>query len=322
MDFLTALFFIVILFKEEAVMLKRILLFLLTNILVVFTITFLLNILGITRYLYVYGVELYTLALICLIWGMGGAFLSLAMSRFTAKVFLGVRTISKNDIEYAPLYNIVEELSRRAGLKLVPEVGIYRSPEINAFATGPSKNRALVAVSTGLLNEMDRNQIEGVIGHEISHIANGDMVTMTLLQGVINAFVMFLARVLAFALNLFLSKSEDREEGGFGNPFLTYFFIQIFEIVFSLFGWIVVAFFSRYREFKADEGGAKYAGRNNMISALEKLKKVYEYNLQYEHANQSLNTFKISGKAGGFLSLFATHPPLEERIERLKKLNI
>ncbi len=298
-------------------MLKRIFLFFLTNILVVLTISFVLNILGITKYLYSYGINLQILAIFCLIWGMGGALISLGLSKFTAKLFMGVKTIDRNNPEYRELYNIVEKLSRRAGLPLVPEVGVYESPEINAFATGPSKKNSLVAVSTGLLNRMDREQIEGVIGHEISHIANGDMVTMTLLQGVINAFVMFLARILAFALNLFLSRDRD-ERGGFVNPFLTYFLIQIFEIVFSLLGLMVVAAFSRMREFKADEGGATIAGRNNMISALRELQNVYKQNLKYARENSSLNTFKISGKMGGLLSLFATHPPLEERIARLE----
>ncbi|MGC8765622.1 MAG: protease HtpX [Brevinematia bacterium] len=298
-------------------MFKRILLFVLTNLLVVFTITFVLNLLGITRYLYAYGINLQMLAVFCLIWGMGGALISLGMSKFTAKLFMGVKVIDKNDPYYRELYGIVETLSRRANLPAVPEVGIYESPEINAFATGPSKRNSLVAVSTGLLNRMDRGEIEGVIGHEISHIANGDMVTMTLLQGVINAFVMFLARVIAFAINIFLSRDRD-ERDGFVNPFLTYFLIQIFEVVFSLFGLIVVAGFSRMREFKADEGGARVAGRENMISALKELKNVYEHNLKYSRENSSLNTFKISGRMGGLLSLFATHPPLDERIARLE----
>jgi len=302
-------------------MIKRIFLFLLTNIFVVITITVVLNLLGITKYLYSYGINIPVLATFCFIWGMGGAFISLAMSKFTAKMFMGVKLIDKNNPEYRELYNIVETLSRRAGLPVVPEVGIYHSPEINAFATGPSKRNSLVAVSTGLLNRMDRGEIEGVLGHEIAHIANGDMVTMTLLQGVINAFVMFLARILAFALNIFLSR--DREErGGFSNPFLTYILISVFEIVFSILGLMVVAFFSRIREFKADEGGARFAGKKNMISALKELQKSYEHNLKFLKEESSLNAFKISGKKGGLLSLFATHPPLEERIRRLEKSQI
>ena len=178
-----------------------------------------------------------------------------------------------------------------------------------------------MAVSTGLLNRMDREQIEGVIGHEISHIANGDMVTMTLIQGVINAFVMFIARILAFAINAFLSRDRD-DERGFANPFLTYLLIQIFEVVFSFLGLMVVAFFSRLREFKADEGGAKLAGKQKMIEALKELQKVYEYNVKFASENEAINTLKISGKKGGLLSLFATHPPLEERIKRLENMQI
>ncbi len=302
-------------------MFKRIFLFLLTNIFVVFTLTFVLNIIGVTRYLYTYGINLQTLAIFCLVWGMGGALISLAISKFTAKLFMGVKTIKKGDPNFSEIYEIVENLSKKAGLPKVPEVGVYESPEINAFATGPSKGNALVAVSTGLLKRMDREQIEGVIGHEISHIANGDMVTMTLIQGVINAFVMFLARILALAINSFLSRDRD-EEGGFSNPFLTYFLIQIFEVVFSFLGLMVVAFFSRVREFRADEGGAKLAGKSRMIEALRELQRVYEYNEKFAKENEAINTLKISGKKGGLFALFATHPPLEDRIKRLEKLQI
>lgn len=302
-------------------MFKRIFLFVLTNIFVVFTITFVLNILGLTKYLYTYGINIQTLAIFCLIWGMGGALISLAMSKFTAKLFMGVKLIQKGDAHFSEIYEIVENLAKRAGLPKMPEVGIYESSEINAFATGPSKGNALVAVSTGLLNRMDREQIEGVIGHEISHIANGDMVTMTLIQGVINAFVMFISRILAFAINSFLSRDRDNERD-FENPFLTYLFIQIFELVFSFLGLIVVAFFSRLREFKADEGGAKLAGKQKMIEALKELQKVYEYNIKFANENEAINTFKISGKMGGLLSLFATHPPIEERIKRLENMQI
>ncbi len=302
-------------------MLKRIFLFLLTNIFVVFTLTFVLNLIGVTRYLYVYGINLQTLAIFCLIWGMGGALISLSISKFTAKLFMGVKTINKNDPVYGELYEIVENLSKRANLPKVPEVGIYESPEINAFATGPSKRNALVAVSSGLLKRMDREQIEGVIGHEISHIANGDMVTMTLIQGVINAFVMFLSRILAFIISSFISRDRD-DDRGFASPFLTYFLIQIFEIVFSFLGLMVVAFFSRIREFRADEGGAKLAGKQKMIASLRELQRVYEHNLNFTRENEAINTLKISGKNGGLLSLFATHPPLEERIKRLEKLQV
>jgi len=279
-----------------------------------------MNLLGIDKYLSQFGIDYQALLIICLIWGMGGAFISLSLSRAIAKLFMGVQLIDESSGGiYSQLYKLVAYLSEKAGLEKIPEVGVYDSPEINAFATGPSKNKALVAVSTGLLRNMDMDEIAGVLGHEISHIANGDMVTMTLIQGIINAFVMFLARIIAFVLSSFLSR--DREEREF-NPFLNYYLVMFLQTILSLLGSIVVAWFSRMREYKADEGGALLAGKQNMINALERLREAYDFNLQYTSQNSSLSTLKISGKKGGFLSLFATHPPLEDRIEHLKKLNI
>ncbi len=194
----------------------------------------------------------------------------------------------------------------------MPEVGIYFSPEVNAFATGPTRNRALVAVSSGLLETMDEDEIEGVLAHEVSHIANGDMVTMTLLQGVINAIVMFLARIIAFVIT---SKRDDDSRES--NPFLRYAVTVILEILLSFLGMIVVAWFSRYREYKADEGGANLAGRDKMIAALEKLRRTLERS-DLTHA-ETLKAFKISSKSS-LLNLFATHPPLEKRIQRLKEM--
>lgn len=190
----------------------------------------------------------------------------------------------------------------------MPEVGIYDSPDLNAFATGPSSSMALVAVSTGLMSRMNRAEIAGVIGHEITHITNGDMVTMTLLQGVVNAFVMFLSRVVAFVL---VNRDNER-------PGLMYYVVQIgLEILFMFLGSIVVAWFSRFREFRADKGGAKLAGRGSMIAALEELRRNYEPMPTTQAA--AIQTLQINGHPTGLMKLFASHPPLEERIERLMK---
>jgi heat shock protein HtpX len=296
---------------------KRVLLFAAVNLLVVLTISIILSVLGVDRRL---GGGGYTgLLIFCLIWGMGGAFISLAMSRLIAKWFNGVKLIDPATAEgdARELVETVHSLARQAGLPKMPEVGYYESPEVNAFATGPSRSRSLVAVSTGLVENMDRGEVEGVLGHEIAHIANGDMVTMTLIQGVINAFVMFVARVLAFAVAQALRGRDERGGGGY---FVQYLLVHVFEIVLSLFGMLVVCGFSRWREFRADAGGARYAGRENMISALEKLRAIHATPIgKYsEHSSPALQSLKISGKAGGFAALFSTHPPLEERIARLR----
>lgn len=295
---------------------KRVLLFAAVNILVLLTISILLRVLGVDRRL---GSGGYTgLMIFCLLWGMGGAFISLALSRMIARWTMGVKLIDPNtsDSNGRELVDSVYTLARQAGLTTMPQVGYYESPEVNAFATGPSRSRALVAVSTGLLNNMRRGEVEGVLAHEVAHITNGDMVTMTLIQGVINALVMFLARILAFAVASAMRRGDDRGPGFF----VQYMLITVFEIVLSLFGLMVVAAFSRWREFRADAGGARYAGRENMISALERLRQIHGTPVG-QHSEQSSPAFqslKISGKSGGFAALFATHPPLEERIARLR----
>jgi heat shock protein HtpX len=284
---------------------KRFFLFILTNILVVLTISILVQILGVGRYLTAQGIDYGSLATLCLIWGMTGSLISLAISRMMAKFSMGVRVIERTSSEASWLVQMVEELSRKAGLPVCPEVGIYDSPEVNAFATGPSKRRALVAFSTGLLHSMNRNEVEGVAAHEIAHIANGDMVTMTLLQGVINAFVMFLARVIGFAIAQGSRDNEGRQNSG------SYLVVMLLEMVLGLLGMMVVAAFSRHREFRADRGGAKYAGKADMIAALERLA---NNRRQYDNA-PAMAAFKISGGPG---MLFSTHPPLESRIAALR----
>jgi heat shock protein HtpX len=282
---------------------KRIILFLLTNILVVITISILLNILGVGRYATAQGLNYSNLIAFCLIWGMTGSLFSLAISRISAKMMMRIKVIDRSSPDTAWLHSMIEDLSRKAGLPVTPEVGVYDSPEVNAFATGPTKRRALVAFSTGLLNSMNRNEVEGVAGHEIAHIANGDMVTMTLLQGVINAFVMFFARVISWALS-----QNSRDEGRQSSYAIT----MLLEMMLGILGMLVVCAFSRHREFKADRGGARYAGKQDMIAALERLS-----SNQRRYDNQpALAAFKISGGPGAW---FSTHPPLEKRIEALRK---
>lgn len=288
---------------------KRIFLFFAVNILVVVTISIVLNILGVKPYITAYGIDYKALWMFCLVWGMGGAFISLLLSRMMAKWMMGVQLIDEkaSEPELRALVQTVYGLARRAGLSTMPEVGVYDSPEVNAFATGPTKNRALVAVSTGLLRRMDAKQVEGVLGHEMAHITNGDMVTMTLIQGIVNAFVMFFARVIAWAVSQNV-KEESRH-------WVRFLVTIVMEILLSVLGLMVVAFFSRTREFRADAGGAKLAGRDKMIDALRALMGTQEL-IEAEH--QSMATMKISGRPK-WVSLFSTHPPLEERIRRLER---
>lgn len=297
-------------------MFKRILLFVALNLLVIMMVTLVLNIFHVQPYLTAHGIDYSSLMIFCLIWGMAGALISLSLSRIMAKWMLGVSVIdpASRDPQLKELLNTVQTLSQRAGIPM-PQVGIYRSNEINAFATGPSQKRSLVAVSSGLLNRMNQKELEGVLGHEISHIANGDMVTMTLLQGVINAFVMFLARILASLLSGF-GRNKSNSQGG---SYMSYvLFTFLFEAVFMALGFLVIAAFSRYREFRADAGGAHLAGKDAMISALKSLNALK--NNEDPKQNEAIAAFKIS-RAGkkGMLSLFSTHPPLEERIERLER---
>lgn len=288
---------------------KRFLMFAVVNILIIVTISITFSVLGFRPYLNARGIDYPALMIFCFIWGMGGAFLSLALSRIMAKLFMGVKVIdpATREPELAWLVETVHNLARAANLPKMPEVGYYDSPEVNAFATGPTKSRALVAVSAGLLGSLDKRQIEGVLGHEIAHIANGDMVTMTLLQGIINAFVMFLARVIAF----FVVRGDK------DSRFMRFLVTFALEIVLSILGSIVVAAFSRRREFTADAGGARLAGREKMIAALEGLTGLVDQ-ASLTH-NDSLATLKISSKPKSALfALFSTHPPLETRIEKLK----
>lgn len=296
-------------------MIKRVFLFVLTNFLVMTTISIVISVLGIRPYLTAYGIDYQSLMGFCAVWGMGGSFISLLLSKTMAKWSMGVSIIDPNttDPHGRELVALVHHLAAGAHLPVMPEVGVYESPEVNAFATGPSLGNALVAVSTGLLNRMDRRQLEGVLGHEISHVANGDMVTMTLIQGVVNAFVMFFARIAAFAVsNLMRSEDDDRRPSYMVQQMLVF----LFDILFGLLGSIVVCAFSRYREFRADQGGAGLAGRDKMIGALQALQRTVE---MVDPAQPAFQSLKIAGAPKGIVGLLMTHPPLEVRIERLKQ---
>lgn len=293
---------------------KRIALFLAVNILVMITIsitsTFIFNLLGIQNPAGAAG-----LLVLCAIMGFSGSFISLMLSKFMAKSMMGVEVIDPNTTnpELMWLVQTTYALARRAGLEKMPEVGIFDAPEINAFATGPSRNNSLVAVSSGLLRALNKDEAEGVLGHEIAHIANGDMVTMTLIQGVVNTFVLFLSRLLASVIANSGNSEERRGSSG-----MQLVLTIVFDIVFTILASILVNYFSRLREYRADAGGAQFAGRQKMIGGLKKLQMQYA---QIPADNGSSATMKISSKSSGLMALFSTHPPLEDRIRRLEQSN-
>jgi heat shock protein HtpX len=284
-------------------MFRRIFFFILCNILVTATLIAVITMLGIQPYLTPYGLNLTHLAAFCLIWGMGGAFISLLLSRKMAKWIMRVKLVP----DHHEIAQLTHSLARRAGLKGMPEVGIFSSNTPNAFATGPTQSRSLIAVSTGLVDNMSREEMEAIIGHEISHIKNGDMVTMTLLQGVVNAFVLFFARLLAYALT-----RSRKNNGSF------YLFTFLFEMVFMLFGSMIVCWYSRCREFRADSGGAELSSRSNMISALTRLGQMHTTE---KAAPASVRALMMRPTGSRSLRLFMTHPPLEERIRALSQIS-
>lgn len=290
---------------------RRIMFFLLVNLGMMITLMVLANLLGIRPYLDANGINFEALAVFSLFWGMGGAFLSLLMSKQLAKWTMRLEMIDPSSTGFkGDLVKKVHGLAGMAGLKKMPEVAIYNSPEVNAFATGPSKSSSLVAVSTGLLERMNEDEVEGVLAHEVAHIANGDMVTMTLVQGVVNAFVIFFTKIIAWAVANFL-RSDDDEGPSMG----LYFVLQIvIQIALGVLGMIVVAWFSRKREYRADIGGAQLAGKNKMVAALERLKTNFN---MIDDSQESIAAFKISGRKR---SLFSTHPDLDDRIAALKNM--
>ena len=290
---------------------KRIFLFLVTNIVIVLTLSVLMSVFGIGQYITPYGLDIQALAVLCLVWGMGGSFISLQMSRWVAKKATGVKLIQgqtgQEELDW--VYQTVSRLAQQANLP-TPEVGVYDSSELNAFATGPSKKRSLVAVSTGLLRSMRREEVEGVLAHEIAHIGSGDMVTMTLLQGIINAFVMFFARIIAYVVVNALTRSSNSRSSWM----LEFMIIMVLQVVLGILGSLVTSWFSRYREFKADAEGARLAGREKMIGALKRLMANTE---MVESHHESLATLKINGRRG-WAMFFSTHPPLQKRISALE----
>lgn len=292
-------------------MFKRIGLFLLTNILMVATIGIVLNLLGVNGYLTAQGINYQSLLIICLVWGMGGSFISLMLSKFMVKMTMGVQIQNENG-PYAELVRKVHVIARRAGITKMPEVGVYDSPEVNAFATGPSANSSLIAVSTGLLREMNEDEVEGVLAHEVAHAANGDMVTLALVQGVVNAFVMFISRIAAFAISNALRSNDDEDRGP--SPMINYMIVMVLDIVLGLLAMPIVMWFSRFREYRADSGGASYVGKDKMIRALESLK---GYQDRILSGADNMATMKISGRVN-FAEMFSTHPTLDKRIQALR----
>lgn len=293
-------------------MFKRIFLFMLTNVLVMVTVSIVLSVLGVNNYLTASGLNYTALMIFCLVWGFVGSGISLLMSKFMAKRMMGVQVVDDRG-QYGELVRKVHQMARQAGIEKMPEVGVYDSPEVNAFATGPSKNNSLVAVSTGLLRQMNTEEVEGVLAHEIAHVANGDMVTMALIQGVVNAFVMFFARIAAFALQNVLSGDRD-DDRPVTSGFAYHITVMVFEMAFSFLGMFVVAYFSRIREFRADKGGAQYAGKQKMIGALRRLQQKID---MVDDSQDAIKAFKITSKKG-LMSFLSTHPSLEERIARLE----
>jgi heat shock protein HtpX len=289
---------------------KRIALFLITNLAVVLVLSIVMRVLGIDQYIAAQGGSAYGLLIFAAVFGFGGAFISLAMSKWSAKRMMGVRIIDKprDQIEHW-LVDTVRKQAGEAGIGM-PEVGIFDSAEPNAFATGANKNKALVAVSTGLLQRMRKDEVEAVLGHEIGHVANGDMVTLTLIQGVVNTFVIFLARIIGNFVDRVIFKNENG--GGIG-----YFAVVIVcEILLGILASVIVAWFSRKREFRADAAGALLASPQSMIGALEALKRGRDP----EGLPQQMAAFGINaGAPTGLKRLFMSHPPLDERIDALKR---
>jgi heat shock protein HtpX len=284
-------------------------LFVLTNVAVIVVVSIVARLLGLDRVLEANGANWSSVLAFCALFGFGGAFFSLLISKWSAKRMMGVRVIEQpaNSTEQW-LVDTVRAQAQQMGIGM-PEVGIFDSPEPNAFATGASKDKSLVAVSTGLLQRMNRQEVEAVLGHEVGHVANGDMVTLTLIQGVVNTFVMFFARVVGQFVDRAILKNENGHGIGY---FVT---VIVAEIVFGLLASIIVAWFSRQREFRADAAGARLAGTNSMVGALEALKRVHDP----QALPDKMAAFGISGGVpSGFKKLFMSHPPLDERIAALR----
>lgn len=288
---------------------KRIFLFILTNLAVMLVLSLSMKLLGLDRALAGTGFNAGAVLVMAGIMGFGGALFSLAISKWSAKMMTGAHVIdTPANLTERWLVDTVHRQAREAGIGL-PDVAIYDAPDVNAFATGMNKDNALVAVSTGLLDAMSREEAEAVLGHEVSHVANGDMVTLALIQGVVNTFVIFLSRLVGYVVDRIILKNER----GYGIGY--YATTIVAELVLGVLASIIVMWFSRQREFRADAGGAKLAGREKMIAALARLKAVHEGEAMLP---SQMKAFAIRGGGGGFSRLFMTHPPLEERIEALR----
>ena len=289
----------------------RIFYFLITNLAIVFILSITMSIFGFGGYLEANGINYQNLLIFTACFGFGGAFISLAMSKWTAKKMSGAKVIQNPSTEIEQwLTTTIKKQAEQVGISM-PEVAIFPSEQLNAFATGMSKNSSLVAVSQGLLNHMSRDEVEAVLAHEISHIANGDMVTLTLIQGVVNTFVMFLSRVIGHTVDKVVFKTRN----GVGPAF--YITMIFAEIILGVLASTIVMWFSRQREYRADEGGAQLSSKENMIQALEKLKSFYTPST----LPKQMTAFGVSGnKQSVFMELFASHPPLEKRIAHLRSL--
>ncbi len=289
---------------------KRIFLFLMTNIAVMVVISLVLNLLNLNGALSMRNGDIMGLLAASAVIGFTGSIISLLLSKRMAKMSVGAHVIEQpsNEVEQW-LVETVRRQATQANIGM-PEVAIYDSPDVNAFATGANKNNALVAVSTGLLRSMSRTEAEAVLAHEVSHVANGDMVTLTLIQGVVNTFVFFFSRIIGNLIDRVVFKNEDDAPG----PafFITSLIAQIF---LGFLATMIVMWFSRQREFRADAGGAHLSGRQNMIAALKRLQNVHEP----EHTPEQVTALAISGKRTGLMHLFMSHPPLEDRIARLQQ---
>lgn len=290
---------------------QRVMLFLATNLAIIFVLNISMRLLGIEPYLNQQGLNLTSLMIFAAAFGMGGAFISLALSKWTAKRFTGARVIEQPANKTQQwLLDTVRRQSQEAGIAM-PEVAIFDTPQVNAFATGMNKNKALVAVSSGLIQNMRMEEAEAVLGHEVSHVANGDMVTLALIQGVVNTFVIFASRVIGQVVDRVVFKNEE----GHGPAF--WITTIVAELVLGILASIIVMWFSRKREFRADEGGARLASREKMIAALERLKGGTDDELP-----DQLAALGISGHRGeGIKRLFMTHPPLDERIAHLHRMH-
>jgi heat shock protein HtpX len=286
---------------------KRVFLFVVTNLAILVVLGCVMSLLGVNSQ------STLGLLVIAAIFGMGGSFISLAISKWIAKRSTGAEVIDHpRDKVEVWLLQTVERQAKEAGIGM-PEVAVYPSPEINAFATGMNRNKALVAVSTGLLENLERDEAEAVLGHEVSHVANGDMVTLALIQGVLNTFVILIARLVANLISAFLSSDDEEGEGGL--DWLGYMAVTIvLELALGILASIIVMWFSRRREFRADAGGADLAGRGKMIAALRRLKQLDEPS----HLPDQMAAFGINGKQSGLAKLFMSHPPLQERIAALE----